>query len=253
MTQKDLSGKVAVITGGSSGIGRATAVALAERGVKVVIGDISVEEGEAAVQEINAKAGGNVAAFKKTDVTKYQDNIQLFQLAEKEFGGVDIAYLNAGSGRGWDSVFGEMDDETEERVFMINTLGVVKGTKVAMLHMAKRGGGVIINTSSTGGFHSTISAAAYSASKHAVIGWTRGFDDLPKICNVRVNAVCPGYVDTTKFMSSAFRENEVIPPLLTLNPITPTVDVQTVVKAVLTFIEDETLNGIINCSPFSSL
>ncbi|KAI9499396.1 hypothetical protein BDB00DRAFT_924632 [Zychaea mexicana] len=242
MTQKDLSGKVAVVTGGGSGLGKATASALVSRGVKVVIGDISEKLGEATVQELNAKEGGSkVASFLKTNVAKYQDNIALFQLAEKEFGGVDIAFLNAGIGRGWDSAFTELDDEADENLFNVNVMGVVKGTKVALLHLAKRGGGVIISTASIGAFSSNIGANAYCASKHAVVGWTRGFDLLPEIANVRVNAVCPAFVETN-FMSAAKDETRSTPMYAT-HDATPKAKLETVIKAVLTLIEDETLNG----------
>ncbi|KAI8140760.1 hypothetical protein BJV82DRAFT_621025 [Fennellomyces sp. T-0311] len=242
MTQLDLSGKVAVVTGAGSGIGKAAAFAFVERGAKVVIGDISQESGEAVVEELNEKAGSKVAAFQQTDVAKYKDNIALFQLAEKEFGGVDIVYLNAGTGKGWDSLFTELNDEEDESVFNINLMGVVKGTKVAVLHLAKRGGGVIINTSSIAGlFPSNLASTSYAASKHAVVGWTRGFDLLPQICNIRVNTVCPAFV-STNFMSSSYND-KLNTPFYATNPITPSVSVDTVVKAVLNFIEDESLNG----------
>ncbi|KAI9260680.1 hypothetical protein BDA99DRAFT_88929 [Phascolomyces articulosus] len=243
MTKKDLQGKVAVITGSGSGIGKATAIALADRGVKVVIGDISEINGETTTREINEKFDGTkVAVFQKTDVTKYKDNIELFQRAEKEFGGVDIAYLNAGVGKPWISAFTDLNDEDDENIFNINVMGVVKGTKAALLHLVKRGGGIIINTASTGGFSSFLDANSYCASKHAVVGWTRGFDIMPQIANIRINAVCPGFVDTN-FMTTASGDQDNPPPWYQTHSIMSRTKIETVVETVLKFIEDESLNG----------
>ncbi|KAI9261554.1 hypothetical protein BDA99DRAFT_511729 [Phascolomyces articulosus] len=240
--QKDLAGKVAVITGGASGFGKATATTLVARGAKVVLGDISQKNGDQVVEELNKKAGTKVAVFQFCNVIHYKDNIALFQLAEKEFGGVDIAFLNAGTGKGWDSAFTELDDEVDESVFDINVMGVVKGTKVAILHLAKRGGGVIINTSSIAGFSSSMQSSAYSASKHAVVGWTRGFDILPEIANIRVNAVCPTLVSTTGFVPNSMDDKRVS-PFFKNGVKMPTTTEETVVQVVMKFIDDESLNG----------
>ncbi|KAI7850314.1 hypothetical protein BDC45DRAFT_518535 [Circinella umbellata] len=229
--EKNLSGKVAVITGAASGIGKATVIALAERGAKVVIADVAEEAGEAAVQEINAKLKSEVAIFQKTDVTKYKDYIALFQRTEKEFGGVDIVFLNAGTGK----------DESDEFMINVNTMGVIKGTKVAILHLAKRGGGVIVNNASTGAFTADLDIAAYCASKHAVVGWTRSFDLLPQIANIRVNAVCPAGL-ATNFSAAMVDEMRDL-PLFGSRDVIPLTNMETVVRAVLTCIEDESLKG----------
>lgn len=150
----NLNGKVAVLTGASRGIGKAVADVLVDNGCKVVIGDILVEEGQKVVADYNAKAGTKVAAFIRTDVTKYSDNQALFKLADAEFGGVDYALLNAGIASNSNSMFTPMDDAVEERIIDINTTAVIKGTKVALLHMAKRGGGAIVHLASVAGFFS---------------------------------------------------------------------------------------------------
>ncbi|KAI8877428.1 NAD(P)-binding protein [Backusella circina FSU 941] len=183
-----VNGKVAVLTGASRGLGKAIADKLIENGAKVVIGDILEKEGNETVAEYNEKAGSKVAAFIRTDVTKYQDNIALFKLAEKEFGGVDIALLNAGIINNSDSMFTPLDDELEERMININTTAVIKGTKVALLHMAKRGGGVVLHLASVAGLVSAPELSSYNASKFGVVGYTRSFGLMPTICNVRVNA-----------------------------------------------------------------
>ncbi|KAG2219512.1 hypothetical protein INT45_002829 [Circinella minor] len=240
--EKNLSGKVAVVTGAASGIGKATATALAERGAKVVIADVAEDGGEAAAQEINAKIGSHVAIFQKTNVTKYKDYIALFQRTEREFGGVDIVFLNAGTGKGgFVSAFKDLDDENDEFMINVNTMGVIKGTKVAILHLAKRGGGVIINTASTGAFNADLDIAAYCASKHAVVGWTRSFDLLPQIANIRVNAVCPGGV-ATNFGAAIIDEMRDL-PLFGRGEVIPLTKMETVVRAVLTCIDDESLKG----------
>ncbi|KAG2216883.1 hypothetical protein INT45_004567, partial [Circinella minor] len=238
----NFSGKVAVITGGGSGIGKATAMALSERGVKIVIGDISEKSGEEAVKEINDKIGSHVAIFQKTNVIKYKDYIALFQRAEKEFGGVDIAFLNAGTGKGgFASAFKDLDDEADEFMMDVNVMGVIKGTKVAILHLTKRGGGVIVSMGSMGSFNADLDYAAYCASKHAVIGWTRSFDLLPHIANIRVNSVCPGGVNTN--FPSTIAHEMMGTPLYEFGAVFPMTNINTVVKAVLKCIEDESLKG----------
>ncbi|KAI9262247.1 hypothetical protein BDA99DRAFT_510669 [Phascolomyces articulosus] len=241
--EKTLKDKVAVITGGSRGIGRAVAEALIARGASVVIGDILEAEGKATAEEFNTLAGSKIAVFIRTDVTSYKDNIALFQCAEKEFGGVDIAFLNAGiAGQESDIALGPPDDKIDERAMDVNGISVIKGTKIAILHMAKRGGGVIVNTASMLGVDTMPSTNAYSASKHAVVGWTRSFTLLPQVCNVRVNAVCPHYVDTDMI---AVHESMIARggPMVELIPKIHKATISNVVKGVLTLIEDQQRNA----------
>ncbi|CEP19296.1 hypothetical protein [Parasitella parasitica] len=236
-----LKGKVAVLTGASRGIGKAIADALVKHGAYVVIGDILVAEGEQLVADYNANAGSKVAAFIRTDVTKYSDNQALFKLADAEFGGVDYALLNAGIGSNANSMFTEMDDELEERMIDINTTAVIKGTKVALLHMAKRGGGSIVHLASVAGFFSSPSLASYNASKHGVIGYTRSFQLMPRICNVRVNAICPYWVETD-LISSVKQTGKEDDPYYNIIKNSPRTKVKTVVDGFLTLILDEARN-----------
>ncbi|ORY96500.1 hypothetical protein BCR43DRAFT_563794 [Syncephalastrum racemosum] len=241
MTQTHtLSGKVAVITGGARGIGKIVTAALVANGAQVVIGDLLVKEGEATVRELNESAGATVAAFLRTDVTKYNDNIALFKLAEKEFGGVDIAFLNAGVASHANTIFEPMDDDIEERIMDINTTAVIKGTKVATLHMAKRGGGVIISTASVSSFAVVPPLSAYNASKFGVMGWTRSFEILPEVCNVRVNSICPFWVETD--MVDVIANRERVDPYEKVIQAAPRVQSQTIVDAVLTLITEEHRN-----------
>ncbi|KAL7321379.1 hypothetical protein PS15m_001151 [Mucor circinelloides] len=237
-----IKGKVAVITGGSRGIGKSVADTIIAHGGMVVIGDLLEKEGNTIVAEYNKRAGKRVAAFIRTDVTKYSDNKSLFQLAEKEFGGVDYALLNAGIGYNANSMFSPLDDEIEEKILNVNTLGVIKGTKVALLHMAKRGGGSIVHVASAAGFFSSPGFASYNASKHAVIGYTRSFQFMPYICNVRVNALCPYWVDTDLLTSVKETTDSQEEPFYNVIKHSPRVPMETVVEGVMTLLTDAERN-----------
>ncbi|KAI9270599.1 hypothetical protein BDA99DRAFT_569911 [Phascolomyces articulosus] len=238
---KTLEGKVAVLTGAARNIGKHVAIELVNRGAKVVIGDVLDAQGEATVKELNELAGEKVAAYIHTDVTTYQANKAMFAFAETEFGGVDIAFLNAGIGTNANTMFLPLDDAMDDRMLDINTTAVVKGGKVAMLYLAKRGGGVIVNTASVAGFLAGPTMSIYNASKHGVIGWTRSNDIYKHVCNVRMNAVCPTWVDTELAVDLA--ENDDGNPFTEIFAKMPRVKAETVVEAVLTLIEDESRNG----------
>ncbi|ORX57463.1 NAD(P)-binding protein [Hesseltinella vesiculosa] len=236
-----MKNKVAVITGGAKGIGFAVASALVERGVKVVIGDVLREQGQAAVKALNEKAGSQVALFEFCDVRFYADNKKLFQTAEVHFGGVDIAILNAGiAGLAADTLNTPLDDEAERLIFDINTLGVVKGAKVAIMHMIKRGGGVIVNTASVAGIVGSPGLSSYSATKHAVIGFTRSFEHLGAM-GIRVNAVCPYWVETD--IIDLRDENGDPASIKEVLDASPKVPMKEVVETYLKFIRDDELSG----------
>ncbi|KAI9474279.1 MAG: hypothetical protein EXX96DRAFT_652961 [Benjaminiella poitrasii] len=238
ISEEDLKDKVAVITGASRGIGKAVADILIEKGAKVVIGDILDKEGQELVNAYNERAGKKVAAFIRTDVTKYSDNQALFKIAEQEFGGVDLTLLNAGIGSNANSTFSLMDDDLDERIIDINTTAIIKGTKVAILHMAKRGGGSIVHLASVAGFYSAPELASYNASKHAVIGYTRSFSFLPHVCNVRVNAICPYWVETD-LLHNVDATNGPFQKFIGLCPRT---SIQTVIDGILTLFLDKSRN-----------
>ncbi|KAI7882530.1 NAD(P)-binding protein [Lichtheimia hyalospora FSU 10163] len=234
-----LIGKVAVITGGGGVIGASVSRTLVNKGAKVVIGDIQENRAKDAAEELNENAKASIATYLQTDVTKYKDNIALFRHAERTFGGVDIAHLNAGTAIDSDTIFLPLDDEREERIFKINTMGVIKGTKVAILHMAARGGGVIVNTASLLGLDPVDTTSAYNASKHAVVGWTRSLRMMPQVCNVRVNTSCPFATDTgllVDIMNAGMIINS-------FGKKIPHCSVDTVTQAVMQLIEDPTYNG----------
>ena len=188
-----LEGKVAIITGAADGIGRATAVLFAMEGAKLVLGDIndsSLIETEALVRQ---ERGAVVT--RPTDVSRESDVETLINLAVETYGEIDILCNNAGiTGQ-----FFDLDHEEEadwHRVYAVNVLGAVYGTKYAARHMRERRSGAIINTSSVAGIRAGAGLNAYSASKAALINFTRtSACDLGGF-NIRVNAVCPGLIET---------------------------------------------------------
>ncbi len=194
-----LKNKVALITGGASGIGRATAILFAQEGAAVVIADIDEEGGQAVVKEIEA-AGGR-AFFIACDVTKAQDCKQAVEAAVATFGGLDILFNNAGIIRRADVL---TTTEAEwDRVMEVNVKSVFLMSKYAIPHMERRGGGAIINNSSGWGLKGGRKAVSYCASKGAVVNMTRAMaiDHGPQ--NIRVNAVCPGDTDTPMLREEA--------------------------------------------------
>jgi meso-butanediol dehydrogenase/(S,S)-butanediol dehydrogenase/diacetyl reductase len=185
--------KVAVITGAASGIGRATALLFSQRGARVVLADID-EQGLADVLTA-IKRGGGDAVIKKTNVAVEDEVKALIDLALKTYSRVDILCNNAGISGGLGDLEGQDADEWRN-VFDVNVLGAMFGTKHVARHMKERRCGSIVNTSSVAGIRSGAGGNAYSASKAALINFTKtAACDLGGY-NVRVNAVCPGLIET---------------------------------------------------------
>jgi len=191
---KELEGKVALVTGGGSGIGRATALAFAREGAKVVIGNRNTQRGEETVVMIK-KAGGT-ASFKQTDVIIAAEIEGLVDHAVKTYGGLDLAFNNAG-------IEGEikptMVDHTEanyDAVMDINVKGVWLSMKYEIPRMLERGGGAIVNCSSVAGLIGFPGIAIYVASKHAVVGLTKAAALEFAAKGIRINAVNPAVIDT---------------------------------------------------------
>jgi NAD(P)-dependent dehydrogenase (short-subunit alcohol dehydrogenase family) len=188
-----LEGKVAIITGAASGIGRATAVLFAGQGAKLVLADINEEGLDESLTAVK-REGGN-AIIKKTNVAVEDEVKKVIDLALKTYSQIDILCNNAG-------ITGGLADLQEQSagdwssVFEVNVMGAVFGTKHVAKHMKERRSGSIVNTSSVAGIRSGAGGNAYSASKAALINFTQTTACDLGGYNVRVNAVCPGLIET---------------------------------------------------------
>ncbi len=188
-----LKNKVAIITGASSGIGKATAELFIKEGAKVVFSDVNEEAGKALENQLNKD--GKVAVFLKADVAKEEDHIQLVDLAVSEFGKLDIAVNNAGIG-GPQAKTGDYPTADWHQVINVNLNGVFYGMKHQIQAMKKNKKGSIVNISSILGSVGTQLSPAYVTSKHGMNGLTKAAALEHAEDSIRVNAVGPGYIKT---------------------------------------------------------
>lgn len=189
----DLNGKVALVTGAGSGIGRATACAFARAGAKVIVSDVVPLAGEETVRLV--QAGGGEARFVKADVSKSAEVEALVKETIATYGHLDYAHNNAGiEGSGESTI--EITEDSWNRVIDINLKGIWLCMKYEIAEMLKNHGGAIVNTASIYGLVAPVNLAAYTASKHGVVGLTKAAALEFAKDGVRVNVVCPGYVRT---------------------------------------------------------
>ena len=190
----ELAGKVAIVTGGASGIGKASVELFASEGAAVVVADLQAESGE----KLAASLGGK-AAFHRTDVTREAEVEALVRFAIERFGGLDVMFNNAGGGGIADVPFVERNFAEFDKVIALNLLGPMLGMKHAARHMAKQGGGSIINTCSTAGIFPGIGIPFYRAAKAGLLQISRSLALELSPQGIRVNCITPGPVTTDTF------------------------------------------------------
>jgi NAD(P)-dependent dehydrogenase (short-subunit alcohol dehydrogenase family) len=188
-----LKDKVAAITGGANGLGKATAQLFAREGAKVVVADLAAELGEAVAEGIRSEGGQ--AVFIRTDVTRESDAQRMVKTSVSDFGRLDILLCNPGIQI--EKTVPETTEEEWDRVFNVNLKGAFLCSKHALIQMQKQRGGNIICVSSLSGLVSNPRQASYNASKHGLIGLAKCMAQDHALEGIRVNAVCPGSMKDT--------------------------------------------------------
>lgn len=210
-----LEGKVAIVTGAASGIGRAAALVYAREGARVVVSDIQEEGGEETAGRVQ-RAGGK-AVFVQADVSQPEDAQRLVERAVSAFGQLDIAFNNAGIG-GELAATADYPLDAWQRVIAVNLSGVFYAMKYQLGHMLAHGGGVIINMSSILGQVGFAGAPAYSAAKHGVVGLTQAAALDHSASGVRINAIGPGFIHTP-MIAGLEADDATLKQLQALHPI----------------------------------
>ena len=207
-----LEDKVAIITGAATGIGSATAVLFAREGASVVIADINEDDAQRTVADIEDEGGS--ARFVQTDVSEAEDMRTLMERAAEEMGGIDVIVNNAGAQRS--GAVTEFEESEWDLLMHVNPRSCFLGAKYSVPYLRERDGGSIVNVSSLAGLKGGPGMTAYSASKGAIIAFTRALAEELAPDNIRANSVCPGWIDTPfnepaiEFMGGRAQQEEMV-------------------------------------------
>jgi NAD(P)-dependent dehydrogenase (short-subunit alcohol dehydrogenase family) len=235
----EIAGKVAVITGAGSGIGRACARALADAGASILVADIDQAGGDRTVDMI--RAGGGSAEFTGVDVSRLEELTAMFETAAARFGGFDILCNNAGIVCG-QPLWPATDPHLLTSQLMINLGAVILGTRLAVDHLGARGGGVVVNMASLGAVLPLEDEPGYSATKAGVVMFTRACAGLHRTHNIRVNAVLPALVDTPLLAKTGDGSTEA-PWAQQARQVLPLLTPGDVADVVVEFVNDDSLAG----------
>ena len=207
-----LQDKVAIITGAATGIGRATALLFAKEGASVVVADINEDDAQRTVADIEDKGGS--ARFVQTDVSEAEDVQALMERSAEEMDGIDVIVNNAGAQRS--GAVTEFEESEWDLLMRVNPRSCFLGAKYGVPYLRERGGGSIVNVSSLAGLKGGPGMTAYSASKGAIIAFTRALAEELAPDNIRANSVCPGWIDTPfnepaiEFMGGRVQQEEMV-------------------------------------------
>lgn len=189
-----LENKSVIVTGAAGGMGEAIARLFVQEGAKVVLADYNEEGAQAVADQLNEQRAGAAIAL-KVDVSKKEDTDRMIDLAVEQFGSLDVLVNNAGIMDGFEPV-GDISDEKWQKIMDVNVMGVMRATRKAIPIFREQGAGNIINVASAGGLYGARAGAAYTASKHAVVGLTKNTGFMYAKENIRCNAIAPGGVAT---------------------------------------------------------